>query len=105
MIGSKSAYIESQILQLPLSPSLKKRVSELREGSELRLHGFARDCYWYLKRLTKEEINHIQKGRSLRANLWGVEEEIRELSPYLHDEKVRIQKELRKWKKKSNGLE
>ena len=101
-IGKSLTHTGEELLKLPISATLKKRIKEAREGTKIKMHYLHSCGDVCVRRLKQDEIDYDNKVKDLETELKEVNAEIKKLTPkHLSDRKKDIEKQLRKLKKKS----
>nr|BDD46164.1 hypothetical protein 2 [bacterium] len=100
--GRKMYWTLDQLLDLPFSKTIKKRLKGLRVGTELTVYSTGRNSSESLTRLSDEQVMLIAKARSLQVDLELIRDEIEQAIPELLERKRAAEKAVRDHKKKMN---
>jgi len=88
-----------ELLKLPFSESLKKRLRGARPGTAVKIQKFSRNDHLYLRRLTDEEVVEWQECRALKKRDSQLTMAINEAVPDLIEKQKEVRARLRKIKK------
>lgn len=92
--GERYYHTLEEMLKLPLSDSMKKRLSSAKEGTKIKMHHYSRGTDRYVVRLTKNEIKEVLEKNNLSNRLDEVNKEIMQATSDLQKEKAKLQKQL-----------
>lgn len=100
LIGNKTLYSRDDIEKFAniQSKTLKKRILNMREGSDVYICHLGRDCGLFLRRLLPTEIKQINDYLELKQKLKDIYQEIKKSNKELFKSKSFVEKELRKLK-------
>lgn len=88
-----------ELLKLPLSESLKKRLRGARPGTTIQIRKFSRNDHLCLRRLTDEEVAEWQECQALKKRDSQLTMAINEAVPDLIEKQKVVRKRLRQIKK------
>ena len=102
--GQKYYWTENELLDLPLSNTLKKRIPGLRLDTKVYIYSSGKYDQWYLCRMTDEEIQLVAELEIARQQLETATHTFRLAAPSEYQTVLDAQKVLRNIQKQTNKL-